>query len=200
MSQFRFSASVTKHLICVFRFTEFSRMKRILLALIFPLFAFVGHAQDQTEEPKEEKKGFDKSRLVFGGDAAVSFGTQQTVIGASPILGYRLTDRYSAGIGGTYYYFRWGPCVSSIYGANLWNRYRINESLFLQGEYHVMNVPGLFETVSRANIQMLYVGGGYRLRLGERVSMVITALYDVFDEPLSPFSNPIIRGGLVAGF
>lgn len=189
----------------------FAKAKHPFGVISFAVFLFCASnafGQDYTEEsgqkenlkPETEKKGFDKSRLIFGGDAAVSFGTQQTVIGASPILGYRLTDKYSAGIGGTYYYFKWGPWVSSIYGANIWNRYLVMDNLFLQAEYHLMNVPGLFEADSRANIQMLYVGGGYRMRLGDRVSGIITVLYDVFDEPLSPFSNPIIRGGLVAGF
>jgi hypothetical protein len=130
---------------------------------------------------------------------ALSFGVI-TVIGASPILGYRINDKYSAGIGGTYFHFRSGPWSSNIYGANLWNRFLIRDNLFLQAEYHRMNVPGRLSLDPRVNINMLYIGGGYRQRMGQRVSLVLTVLYDLIDDPNSPFINPMIRGGIIGGF
>src|SRR5688572_5075953 len=54
---------------------------------------------------KEAKKGFDPQRLIYGGGLGLSFGTI-TAVGVAPVLGYRITDNFAAGIGLGYQYLR----------------------------------------------------------------------------------------------
>lgn len=52
---------------------------------------------------KEEARKFDPQRIIIGGGMGFSFG-QVTAVAVSPIVGYRFTDRLSAGVGLSYQY------------------------------------------------------------------------------------------------
>src|ERR1044071_6768651 len=93
-------------------------MKRLLLILFFIPLALNAIAQDtvysssgkpvsqyrQKEREKELEKGFDKSKLIFGGGFILSGGSGYFNGGLSPVIGYRISDRFSAGIGIGYEY------------------------------------------------------------------------------------------------
>src|SRR5688572_5786305 len=71
-------------------------MKKVLLInLLICLSAISLFAQD---EEVEEEKGFKKHNLFTGGSITLSFFNNQTVIGANPIFGYKLTNWADAGI------------------------------------------------------------------------------------------------------
>lgn len=153
-----------------------------------------------------------KDRVFFGGGVTASFGNV-TVLGASPIVGYKINKRISAGLGVEYLYYRekWRTVVyeTSIYGGNVFSRYRISEKLFAHAEYGFINweIP-VFDpvryiyTTERRNIPHLYLGGGYVQPLSQRSSFILMAMYDALYNPItSASSSPLIfRAGFNVGF
>jgi hypothetical protein len=142
-----------------------------------------------------EKKGFDKSKLVFGGDLGLQFG-DYTVINISPQVGYNFSKYYTlgAGIGYTYlkdkYYDYNGykrSYKSSYLGANIFGRlYPIDFIvLSVQPEINYMwrSYDGYKENKA---VPSVIVGGG--LRLGNMMAMI---QYDVVQDKNSPYSDNI---------
>ena len=82
-------------------------------------------------------------RLYFGGDIALSVSTNTTIIGASPLVGYKITDNWSAGVGVSYYYysvrFSSFDYKTSFYGGNLFTRLVVLDNVLLQSEFHILN-------------------------------------------------------------
>ena len=167
-------------------------------ALLFPSLAFA-----QNGEVEKEKSSF-ADRLFFGGNINVNFGTV-TVLGATPVVGYRISDKLSAGVGGTYVYFAenipgYGDFSTSLYGGNIFARYRITNEIFLQSEYHQINTEvWQFGEFRRLWVPMAYVGGGYRVPIGRNSGLLMMILYDLIGDPNAPFSNPMVTGGFVFG-
>ncbi len=163
----------------------------------------------------EPKQRFSlKDRIFFGGGATLSFGNI-TLVGASPIVGYKVNKRLAAGMGVEYLYYRekWqrtGPVYqTSIYGANLFARYRISDKLFAHTEYGFTNweIP-VFDpvayryTTERRNVPQLLLGGGYIQPISQRSSFILMALYDVLYNPLTSVNQRpfIFRAGFNVGF
>jgi hypothetical protein len=187
---------------------------RLVVVLTISLVAFISaptlvHGQDQL-------KGADNQsvwdRMFFGGNLGLQFG-DLTYIDVSPLVGYKITEQFHAGIGATYIYYKYndyyGSYETSIYGGRIFSRYYPFENFFAHIEYEILNleVPagpssanGNYENLVRDNINSLMVGGGYAQPLGGNAAMVIMLLFNLTEEPYSPYANPIIRIGFTAGF
>lgn len=148
-----------------------------------------------------------KDRLFFGGDITLSISGNTSIVGASPMLGYRITEDWSAGVGLSAYYFniRAINYSTSFYGGNIFSRYIIYQNVFAQSEFHVINTEVAYATVdeiirTRENIPLWYVGGGYRQPIGGNGFATITVLFDLISDPRAPYPNPSIRAGFNFGF
>src|SRR5437868_11908620 len=114
-----------------------NKINRIFVLMF--LLPFIAHAQEQP------KKSFG-DRIYFGGNVGLNFGTNFTEVELSPLMGYKITDRFSVGVGGTYIYFKEKipqynfSYETSIYGANIFARYFITESIFLHAETGALNL------------------------------------------------------------
>jgi hypothetical protein len=177
-------------------------MKRIVVLVCLCFFSYYAGAQ------QESKPSFGE-RIYFGGNFGLNFGTNYTVVELSPIVGYKITERLSAGFGITYIYYKQKiPAYNftyetSIYGGNVFTRYFFTESLFAHVEGGALNldVPAIYYPyeLAREWVPNLLVGGGYRSMIGQRASFMIMLLYDVIDDPNSPYRNPILRVGFGFG-
>src|ERR1044071_10430388 len=103
-------------------------MKKWLLVLGVLILAF-GTASAQEEE--EPKKGFDKGKLVVGGNFGLSFG-DYTIINVSPQIGYRFNQYFAVGAGPNFQYssFRYryySPEYRQNYGVVGLNVFRSEE-------------------------------------------------------------------------
>lgn len=140
-------------------------------------------------------------RVYYGGGLGLQFGTL-TMINISPDIGYKITQRYSAGIGLRYIYFadrRYIPAVtSSIYGASVFNRFLITSFLFAHAEYEVLNGAWDYSTSRRFFIANVWVGGGIRQSVGG-AGLNLMILWNINKSPYSPFPSPQIRGGISIG-
>lgn len=185
--------------ICIFKALNTPKL-HIIIALICGL-SFTGMAQDEPGPPHKKKEhGFSADRLVVGGDIGLNFGTI-TFVNLSPTIGYKITDKYIAGLGPVYIYFRdnINHYNYNIYGGCIYNRYYLFDFLFLHGEYQPLNGPfNPFNFEQRIWINNLWVGGGLRQTAGN-ASLFIMCLFNVNESDLSYPRSPWIRGGIAFG-
>ncbi len=173
----------------------------------------------QTDAPassgyeKEERPSSPlKDRFFFGGSLGLQFGSA-TYIDVSPLVGYKITEKFHAGVGVTYIYYKVKDSYynyayeTSIYGGRVFSRYYFLENLFGHAEFEVLNmdVPreisgsGNFDYV-RDNITSVMVGGGYAQPIGTNAALMLMILWNLTEEQYSPYQNPIFRVGFSAGF
>jgi hypothetical protein len=159
------------------------------------------------KEPEKKKSKFDKSKLYFGGYANMSFGSY-TVIGAQPLVGYKLTPKFSIGAKISYEYIKDKRYIEDYttynYGASIFSRLRILPSLYAHVEfssmsYDLYNSEGENE---RKWVPFLYVGGGYSQRITKNSWLNAQILFDVINSDNSPYKNwePYYSIGIGVGF
>ena len=170
-------------------------MKRLSLASIFCLLSFFAFAQ---QEEDRNSRSYDDTgslwdKITVGGNFGLQFGTV-TYIDISPMIGYRFTDRFTAGPGFTYRYLKVrGFEGSSIYGGSAFARYLIGSQFFVQSQYESLNTeyyPGNSE-VRRDWVSGFFVGGGLYQPLGRRGAILLSAMYNLmYDNVRSPYNSP----------
>lgn len=152
---------------------------------------------------KETPKSPLRNKVVLGGNAALSFGNI-TLIQIAPQIGYRTTERWMNGIGGSYTYFKFlNAPAQTIFGYSAWSRYSIFQGVFVTAELEQLNlevfnpVTALYE---RDNIPLFLVGAGYASGGNSGLGVSLLLMYDLIGDVNSPYANPIIRGGFLFGF
>jgi len=166
--------------------------------------------QEQPEvvrQQDEEAKPALIDRLYFGGGLGLQFGTY-TNISLLPILGYRITNRFSAGVGAVYHYVGYSSYNYSNYGGRVFAQAELfnigNGAVLAHGEVEVLNAeysgPGAYQSggfEQRSTVAFPMVGLGYRQRISEKASFDILVLYNTNDANYyNPYSNPVIRAGI----
>ena len=147
--------------------------------------------------PATDKKPFwDWERVYTGGGIGVQFGTV-TFVNVAPDIGYKITERYSAGIGLRYMYFKTPAYKLDIYGASVFNRFVVTDFFFLHGEYEVLNGPWNANYPDhRFNLNNVWVGGGLR-QGSDNVYLNLMVLWNLNDNIY--LDNPQIRMGISVG-
>lgn len=205
-------------------------MKRIIIALLLCLSVQSAYAQEiynssgkkgEAKRKDLKPKGFDASRLVLGGGAILSFGSGYANLGLSPMVGYKITDNFAAGIGGSYQYYRnkfqevglysGNQLVqvirydrkTSLYSVNAWARYLVWRNFFVHVQPELMNVgvpddvtqdPITYDitvTEKRVNVPMVLAGAGLRQPITGSLSLYAMLLYDVLQDNNSPYKNTV---------
>jgi hypothetical protein len=179
--------------------------KSFFALLIFSFFPLLAFGQD--ELTADTTKPYSLSdHLVYGGNIGLSFGNV-TNIGISPMVGYKVTERFIPGIGISYDYIKihyngYPDQSAHIYGGSVFANYFIFDNVFARAEYEVLNGEWdpWFRPGVRYNLSSVLLGGGYRESFGGLSSYVLV-LYNVTQSYDSPYSSPlIIRVGFGAGF
>ena len=142
-------------------------------------------------------------KVYFGGNLGLQFGTS-TFIDVSPLVGYRITDKFSLGVGATYQYYhyrdRYYDLETNVYGGRLFGRYLFTDYLFGQAEYEYLNLEAFDFYRRRVDVESLLAGVGYIQRLGGSSAIVGMILYNFTESAYTPYQNPIIRIGINIGF
>ncbi len=139
-------------------------------------------------------------RIYFGGGMSLQFGSDVTVIGASPTIGYMITNRFSAGFGVTYLHRKFFGVTSNLLGGNVFARYNITQQFFLFSQYEVTSFDPnpLDANDAKESVPAFFAGGGMYQPFSDRAGFMIIALYDLAHDNFrslsrEPFS---IRAGI----
>jgi hypothetical protein len=208
-------------------------MKNVILVLL--LFAGISYASAQDvytssgkpgyHKKTKKKKGYDPEKLIIGGTLNAGFGGGYANVGVGPLLGYRITDHFSAGVGLGYQYYQEPEynidpvdpykvyyIKENIVYPSIWTRYYVYRNFFVSGTFefdvislkgpgydHMGNFTTLKENVTNP---CALIGAGFRQPLGGRVSAYFELIYDVLQGQYSPYpaGSPDIRIGFGAGF
>lgn len=180
-------------------------MKKYMFLILCVLSTSV-FAQDGDYEP-----GFKKENLMVGGSLTVSFGSNGTVLGASPYIGYSLLSWLDAGVilnyvysgtrhityyNGSSYYYSDDKLRQHTYGPGLFIRAYPLSQFFVQvqGEQNFISQKIKYDNgapsyKTKTNATSLLVGGGYASgRSGPRTPMYyISVMFDVAADRNSPY-------------
>lgn len=164
-------------------------------------------------------KGFDPNKLIFGGGFTAGAATGIFNIGITPIVGYRITDRFSAGVSLGYQY-QWvkdgqqimdnltGQYVIKNFNyhrisTGIWSRFIVWNNIFLAAEYehNFFTYKDYFYTQTGVGVRRkwdnapsLLLGGGIRQPITDNASFVIQVFYDALqnipaNQRTDPYSN-----------
>ncbi|HET8860727.1 hypothetical protein [Marivirga sp.] len=140
-------------------------------------------------------------RIYLGGNFGLQFGSY-THIEASPLVGYMINEKLSAGVGVIYQYFRirgnsqFGDYETNIYGGKLFGRYNFSNQVFGYSEYENINRDfrsSSTSDLSRIWVPAFFIGGGYFQPIGNRAGFTVMALYNLLHFPgRSPYNSPFV--------
>ncbi|HEX6426048.1 MAG TPA: hypothetical protein VF008_00130 [Niastella sp.] len=177
-------------------------MKKFLLtACLFALFSAVTVAQDREEEVPV-KQGFDKSKLFFGGNFGLGFGSVSTLVNVSPQVGYRFNRFLAAGAGVNFIYssykYEWLGYKEQfgVTGLNIFGRFYPIEYAFVQLQPEANYTWGKYKFLDdRPDIKLdskvvpsLLGGVGAAIPAG-RGYFIVMAQYDLLQNERSPYGN-----------
>ena len=168
---------------------------------------------------QEEQGSSIRDKIFVGGGFGAGFGNY-TYVNISPIIGYRISPRLSAGMRfmyqyTTYDYYDYQAQRTLNYSGNDFGiggfaRFMVYGPVYLQAEYEHLNYDGLsYDGVSsRDTFDSFMAGGGISQPVGGKAFLFLTAMYnfsyDNFNSSnayRSPYNSPwVIRIGITAGF
>jgi len=188
--------------------------KLILLVLILSVqFSFGQYTSEESDERINplSKLSF-KDRLYTGGNIAFNIANISGIpiyfFETAPFVGYKVTPQFSLGVGAKYIYIgsKQANFKYSVYGGNLFSRYKFNESLYAHAEFELLRAyyldpnlpicPTCPKTGDRANVPMFFAGAGYNYSIGGAVNLQIMLLYDFINSINSPYQGNFMFGAL----
>jgi hypothetical protein len=140
-----------------------------------------------------------RDRLVFGGNMGGFLGNT-TYLMANPMIGYRMNDWWINGVGVNLTYISSGGYQEIMYGSSLWSRAYIVKTIIAHSEFELLRreAKDQYGNSGAVNVPVWLVGAGYNS--GGRIGFSAMIMYDLIQDPNSPYSNPIFRVGGLFGF
>lgn len=196
-------------------------MNKGVFILIFGMFGafsaqaqyYPGYGPDSTAKQQANRNSNNNipHRWFAGGSLALEFGSY-TDIDVAPEIGYRVSN-----------WFAFGPVFNinfisdqtypgvvdnyTILGAGIFGRVYPIRHLFLQVEPQFNNSTeqfkenGVGDASTSYGAMSLLLGGGYVEQIGQGSEFTFGLLYDVLQNPNSPyFGTPVLQGGFDIGF
>jgi hypothetical protein len=169
-------------------------------------------AAKEKEEEKEVKEEFDiLKKLFIGGSATLGFQSSRYYgnyfnIGASPLLGYKITKYLAVGPGLIYQFYNMGGYKVHDYGLKGFGQVSIYKSFLAHFEHSVVNTQdfqvnaqGQVLDQFRHQVSSTLVGGGYRSMANNRFGMDLYILLPVnySTNTYNTSYAPVIRAGFI---
>jgi len=192
------------------------RINIFIAAFFLVSFSCFGQDEEYKTSPtksshKTAEKGgpkLDWSKVSVGGGFGLQVGST-TFLNLSPTVTYQFSEDFEAGLSMAYLYYSI-PSLdfqTSVYGGGPLARYTVFDQVFLHVEYQVLNSEYVLLDNNnrelskfRESVQYFWVGGGYQRALGGNANLLLMALWDLNEDPLSIYPrNPILRMGISVG-
>ncbi len=181
-------------------------MKKLLFSLFcVTLIGISAWAQDEEEKGGG---GFKKENLFTGGSVTLSFFNGQTILGANPVFGYRLSDWADAGLAFNFvyngirdYYEFDDKMKQTVFGPGVFTRLYPVKFLFVQGQFEHNFITqkyspraGSVNFISdkrKTDVSCLLLGAGFAQgrEPGSNTFYYISLLFDVLKNFNSPYVN-----------
>jgi len=183
---------------------------RKILFILFILSVQVSFGQYTSEESNEKTNPLSKlsfkDRLYTGGNVAFNIASDRGIpiyfFETSPFVGYKVDQKFSVGLGAKYIYIgsKQANFKYSVYGGNIFSRYKFTESLYAHAEFEVLRAynldPNSTSQNVRATVPMFFAGAGYNYSIGGAVNLQIMLLYDFINSINSPYQGNFMFGAL----
>lgn len=175
----------------------------LIILIATGVFAQYENTSGKQGEKTQKQKRSGPSPWFVGGMIGGGFSSNNSYLEISPIIGYHVTPAFDVGTRLTYIFQSYKDNLGQKhnnhnYGVGLFGRYKFLKFLMAHVEYNGLSVK--WYDGNRYWVNSLYVGGGLYQSMGGRGFATITILYDVFEDPYSPYNNPLIRIGFGVGF
>jgi len=178
------------------------------ILILFGICLFLAQVK-QSSAQYLEKEPTPVQRIFWGGNIGLMFGNY-TYIAVDPVVGYRLTNRLSAGIGGNYSWTKstYYDYVGQTYGCNVFASFTLiknlsevlpfydNGGILLYGELSLINTSDLYNILPYGREVWAYTpmaGFAYQSPIGPRSYMLVMILYNFNESSVSPYPNPVFR-------
>jgi hypothetical protein len=144
----------------------------------------------------------DRERTVVGGSLGLGISSSNGAgmfYGAlTPMVGYRITEDFSAGVGFDYTYYKSQLYEQQFYAGIAWARLGLINNLFACGEIDMVNAPVYTARgMKRETFPLMLLGGGIAQGIGHGLGTYFQILYDINGDVRSPYGPLVIRGGLL---
>ncbi len=162
---------------------------------------------DPTKQNEKSQKTDYASKIFYGGSLGLSFGSV-TSIRINPLVGYKITPKFSAGITGLYefnsYDTYYGRQDYNNYGGSVFTRFRFIPQAYAHAEFNYINYEfsGLNNNRYRQGVPFILLGGGFAQRIGNNTFAYAQILFDVLQDQHSPYNSwePFYSVGVSVGF
>jgi hypothetical protein len=143
-----------------------------------------------------------RERTVVGGSLGLglssSNGSGMFYGAITPLVGYRLTERLSAGVGFNFTYYKTRLYEEKIYAGIAWARLGLFNGLFACAEINQVNAPSYsFGGAKRETFPLVLAGAGISQGIGHGLGSYFQIMYDLTEEERSPYGPLVIRAGLL---
>ena len=176
-------------------------MKNFIVTFFFIIISVALFGQDDEPSTSSAMRVPFKDRVYVGGGFGASISSFYTNIEVSPLAGYMLTDRWSAGLGLTYIYSnnKFWDIKQNITGGRVFTRYQLFNFLFAHSEYEHLflkikefaNTPQ--ESTYSIDVPGLLIGGGLSSGSGARSMAYLMVLYNVIHDPARYYNeSPVL--------
>lgn len=177
------------------------------LALLIAITAMLSQTICAQDEPEAAPtKGFDKSKLFFGGNFGLGFGSNSSSIIVSPQVGYRFNTYFAAGAGVNFNYYSYKTFYNGeakdrfgYGGINIFGRVYPIPYLLVQAQpelnyswgsrKYADNRPT--EKLKGMLVPSLLLGAGAAIPTGGNGALLLMLQYDVLQESRTPYGNKV---------
>jgi hypothetical protein len=169
--------------------------------------------QNLTLLSKRRRDSLRWKNFYFGGDFGLSVGGKQVFVNVSPLVGFKLSDKFSIGGGSVFQYLRTQVILidpqglnikhtaqTLIYGGRGFTRLFLHKSFFAQADAELINVqlPTTDGNRIRHWVPGTWAGAGYNFDIGRGMGINLIVSYNfLYQEGKSPYTSPLdVRIGI----